>query len=90
MSRAASGSARLHLITPAGRAEPGRWLDEPSQRTRGGYRDDFFLKVMAAAQAGDVAALARVIRRQRRHLLNELRSLTRRTATPHLQWSHCS
>ena len=72
----------VHRITPAGRAELGRWLDEPSQRTRG-YRDDFFLKVMAAAQAGDAAALTRVISRQRRHLLTELRSLSdARTATP--------
>ena len=72
----------VHRITPAGRAELGRWLDEPSQRTRG-YRDDFFLKVMAAAQAGDAAALAGVISRQRRHLLNELRSLSdARTAAP--------
>jgi hypothetical protein len=43
-------------------------------RTRG-YRDDFFLKVMAAAQAGDPATLAAVLRRQRVHLLTELRSL---------------
>jgi DNA-binding PadR family transcriptional regulator len=72
----------VHRITPAGRAELDRWLDEPSRRTRG-YRDDFFLKVMAAAQAGDAAALARVISHQRRHLLTELRSLTdARNATP--------
>ena len=44
-------------------------------RTRG-YRDDFFLKVVAAAQAGDPATLAAVLRRQRVHLLTELRSLT--------------
>lgn len=35
----------------------------------------FFLKVMAAAQAGDPATLAAVLRRQRVHLLTELRSL---------------
>ena len=64
----------VHRITQAGRDELGRWLDEPSVRTRG-YRDDFFLKVMAAAQAGDPATLDAVLRRQRAHLLRELRSL---------------
>lgn len=64
----------VHRITPAGRAELGRWLNEPSVPTRG-YRDDFFLKVMAAAQAGDPETLAAVLRRQRVHLLTELRSL---------------
>jgi len=64
----------VHRITPAGREELDRWLNEPSMRTRG-YRDDFFLKVMAAAQAGDPAMLAAVLRHQRVHLLTELRSL---------------
>jgi DNA-binding PadR family transcriptional regulator len=64
----------VHRITPAGRAELDRWLTEASVRTRG-YRDDFFLKVMAAAQAGDPAMLADVLRRQRAYLLRELRSL---------------
>jgi DNA-binding PadR family transcriptional regulator len=64
----------VHRITQAGRDELDRWLNEPSVRTRG-YRDDFFLKVMAAAQAGDPAMLADVLRRQRVHLLTELRSL---------------
>ena len=64
----------VHTITPAGREELARWLGEPSVRARG-YRDDFFLKVVAAAQAGDPATLAAVLRRQRLHLLTELRSL---------------
>jgi DNA-binding PadR family transcriptional regulator len=64
----------VHRITPAGRDELNRWLAEPSVRTRG-YRDDFFLKVMAAAQAGDAAALAAVLRQQRLYLLTELRGL---------------
>ena len=64
----------VHRITPAGRAELDRWLTQPSVRTRG-YRDDFFLKVMAAGQAGDPAMLADVLHRQRAHLLRELRSL---------------
>jgi DNA-binding PadR family transcriptional regulator len=64
----------VHRITPAGREELDRWLSEPSTRTRG-YRDDFFLKVMAAAQAADPAALPSVLRHQRAYLLTELRSL---------------
>jgi hypothetical protein len=51
-----------------------RWLNEPSTRLRG-YRDDFFLKLMAAVQAADPEALEGVLRRQRAHLLRELHSL---------------
>ena len=40
-----------------------RWLSEPSARLRG-YRDDFFLKLMAAVQAGDPKTLDGVLRRQ--------------------------
>lgn len=64
----------VHRLTPAGHAELDRWLNEPSVRLRG-YRDDFFLKVMAAAQLGDPGTLAGVLSRQRTHLLRELRSL---------------
>jgi DNA-binding PadR family transcriptional regulator len=64
----------VHRITPAGRAELEQWLAEPSTRTRG-YRDDFFLKAMAAVQGGDPALLAGVLSRQRAHLLRELRGL---------------
>lgn len=64
----------VHHITQSGQEELGRWLNSPSQRTRG-YRDDFFLKVMAAARAGDAHTLARVISHQRTHLLRELHSL---------------
>jgi DNA-binding PadR family transcriptional regulator len=64
----------VHHLTPAGRAELDRWLSEPSIRARG-YRDDFFLKVMAAVHTGDPATLSGVLSRQRAHLLKELRSL---------------
>ena len=64
----------VHRITPAGRAELGRWLAEPSVRARG-YRDDFFLKVMAAIRSGDPVTLAGVLSRQRTHLLRELHTL---------------
>jgi DNA-binding PadR family transcriptional regulator len=69
----------VHRITKAGREELDRWLNEPSVRTRG-YRDDFFLKVLAAAQAGDQPTLAAVLRRQRVYLLTELRSLAAASA----------
>jgi DNA-binding PadR family transcriptional regulator len=65
----------MHQLTPAGRAELDRWLSEPSVRQRG-YRDDFFLKVMAAARLGDPDALTQILRRQRSHLLRELRAVT--------------
>jgi DNA-binding PadR family transcriptional regulator len=64
----------VHHLTPAGRAELDRWLSEPGARLRG-YRDDFFLKLMAAAQAGDQDTLDGVLHRQRAHLLQELHSL---------------
>jgi DNA-binding PadR family transcriptional regulator len=64
----------VHRLTRAGRTELERWLDEPSVRARG-YRDDFFLKLMAAVQSGDPATLAGVLSRQRAHLLRELRGL---------------
>ena len=64
----------VHRLTAAGRAELEHWLAEPAARTRG-YRDDFFLKLMAAAHSGDPATLAGVLRRQRAYLLGELRGL---------------
>ena len=64
----------VHHLTPAGREELDRWLAEPSERNRG-YRDDFFLKMMAATRSGDGDAVAGVLARQRGHLLRELRGL---------------
>jgi DNA-binding PadR family transcriptional regulator len=71
----------VHHLTPVGRAELDRWLGEPSTRMQG-YRDDFFLKLMAAVQAGDPATLDGVLRRQRAHLLRELRSLAEARKQP--------
>jgi DNA-binding PadR family transcriptional regulator len=64
----------IHRLTPAGRAELGRWLAEPAIPARG-YRDDFFLKIMAAVRSGDPARLAAVLGRQRAHLLRQLHAL---------------
>src|SRR4051794_33378061 len=64
----------VYEITDLGRTELDRWLGEPSSRG-GGFRDDFFLKVMAAAHTGDEAVLRGVLGRQRIYLLRELRNL---------------
>ena len=64
----------IHRLTPAGHAELDRWLNEPARPVRG-YRDDFFLKIMAAARSGDRGTLAAVLGRQRAHLLRQLHAL---------------
>jgi len=64
----------VYEITDLGRAELDRWLGGHSSRG-GGFRDDFFLKVMAAAHTGDQAVLRGVLGRQRTYLLQELRNL---------------
>jgi DNA-binding PadR family transcriptional regulator len=64
----------VHRLTPAGRAELDRWLNEPAVSARG-YRDDFFLKIMAAVRSGDPATLSAVLSRQRTHLLRQLHAL---------------
>ncbi|SBT64389.1 DNA-binding transcriptional regulator, PadR family [Micromonospora sediminicola] len=64
----------VYEITPAGRTELDRWLAEPSPRS-GGFRDDFFLKVTAAARSGEASVVRSVLTNQRGHLLRELRNL---------------
>lgn len=64
----------VYEITPAGRAELSDWLASPTPRTAG-FRDDFFLKVMAAARGGDASTVRAVITGQRGFLLRELRNL---------------
>ena len=72
----------VYTITAAGKAELTRWLGEPTRRSRG-YRDDFFLKLMAVAQTGDSGTLASLLATQRHDLLVELRSLAEaRTIAP--------
>lgn len=70
----------IHRLTPAGRAELERWLAEPTTAARG-YRDDFFLKIMAAVRSADPATLAAVLSRQRAHLLRQLHALADARAT---------
>ena len=64
----------VHRLAPAGHAELGRWLAEPTVPARG-YRDDFFLKVMAAVRSADPAVLPAVLSGQRAHLLRQLHAL---------------
>ena len=73
----------VYEITGPGRTELDRWLGEPSSRG-GGFRDDFFLKVMAAAHTGEEAVLRGVLGRQRTYLLHELRNL-QQLRTAHAQ-----
>ncbi|MEH0843139.1 PadR family transcriptional regulator [Micromonospora sp. CPCC 205711] len=64
----------VYEITDGGRVELDRWLTEPSPRS-GGFRDDFFLKVTAAARSGEAATVRTVLSNQRGHLMRELRNL---------------
>jgi DNA-binding PadR family transcriptional regulator len=70
----------IHRLTPAGRGELERWLAEPAIPARG-YRDDFFLKIMAAVRSADSAALPAVLSQQRAHLLRQLHALAAARAT---------
>jgi len=65
---------RVYRLTRAGRKELERWLETPYVR-QGGYRDDFFLKLLAASRLGP-AALQSTLRVQRQAYLGELASLT--------------
>lgn len=64
----------VYEITDAGRDELRRWLEEASPRS-GGFRDDFFLKVTAAARSGDAGTVRTVLTQQRTYLMRELRNL---------------
>ncbi|WP_319463358.1 PadR family transcriptional regulator [Micromonospora sp. RTP1Z1] len=64
----------VYEITREGRTELDRWLVEPSPRS-GGFRDDFFLKVTAAARSGEPVTVRTVLGNQRGHLMRELRNL---------------
>jgi DNA-binding PadR family transcriptional regulator len=64
----------VHEITDHGREELETWLQEPTTRAHG-YRDDFFLKLMAVLRRNDPDATRALADRQRGYLLGELRSL---------------
>jgi DNA-binding PadR family transcriptional regulator len=64
----------VYEITSTGRAELRRWLASPVARTTG-YRDDFFLKVMAAAHSRDPEVVRTVVATQRGYLVREVSNL---------------
>lgn len=63
----------VYRLTRAGRAELERWLGTPFVR-QSGYRDDFFLKLLAASRLGR-GELELVLRTQRAGYLSELAAL---------------
>jgi DNA-binding PadR family transcriptional regulator len=63
----------IYAITDAGRAELTTWLERPSPPSTG-YRDDLYLKLVAAARAG-ASMLTGVVHREREALFAELHSL---------------
>ncbi|MEV6932703.1 PadR family transcriptional regulator [Dactylosporangium sp. NPDC051485] len=63
----------IYRITAAGRRELDSWLAEPVVRTAG-FRDDFLLKVLAAARRGPDAVLE-VCQTQRNARMAELQTL---------------
>ena len=63
----------VYRLTKAGRRELRHWLETPFVR-QGGYRDDFFLKLFAAARLGE-DELDTVLRVQREAYLGELAAL---------------
>jgi DNA-binding PadR family transcriptional regulator len=73
VTQASRPDKTVYRLTPAGERELERWLQAPFVR-QSGYRDDFFLKLLAASRLGD-AELTRVLAVQREAYLGELSSL---------------
>ncbi len=73
VSQASRPDRRVYQLTEAGRVALESWLAEPVERN-GGFRDEFVLKLLAAARRGEVDLLD-VVRRQRRHELARLKAL---------------
>jgi DNA-binding PadR family transcriptional regulator len=72
----------VYRLTSGGRRELEAWLASPFAHQTG-YRDDFFLKLFAAARLGP-DWVSKVTRVQRQAYLNELAALTRiRSSTEH-------
>lgn len=69
----------VYTRTAAGRDELRRWLAQPAERSAG-FRDELFLKLLAAAPNGPTA-VEEVIARQRRHEYERLRSIAALKAT---------
>jgi DNA-binding PadR family transcriptional regulator len=67
-----SRQKRVYELTDAGRAALEEWVDAPTAGPR--VRDEFFMKLVLAREAG-VADPRRLIERQRREYLQALRDL---------------
>jgi DNA-binding PadR family transcriptional regulator len=63
-----------YRLTASGRRELASWIETPGVR-QGGFRDDFFLQLFAAARAGS-ESLHALLRNQRVAHLSELRTLS--------------
>lgn len=63
----------VYRLTGSGRKELDRWLGQPALR-QGGYRNDLFLKLLAASRLGE-DSLAKTLAMQREADLSELASL---------------
>ena len=74
-SQAVKPERVVYELTDEGYAELSRWLAAPTPRA-GGYRDEFFLKVVAAVRTGEREVLDEVLSTQRTHLMREVRNLT--------------
>lgn len=76
VSRVSQGTRpdrRVYELTEAGRSELEAWLAAPADRS-GGFRDELFLKLFAAARRGE-DDVRRVVKTQRRHQLGQLKAL---------------
>lgn len=71
----------VYQMTDAGKAELERWLATPFER-QSGYRDDFFLKLLAASRLGR-SELKSVLRIQRGAYLSELGALVELRSAHH-------
>jgi DNA-binding PadR family transcriptional regulator len=73
VTQASRPDKTVYRLTRAGERELERWLEAPFVR-QSGYRDDFFLKLLAASRLGG-EQLTRVLAVQREAYLGELASL---------------
>ena len=73
VTQASRPDKTVYRLTAAGERELHRWLEAPFVR-QSGYRDDFFLKLLAASRLGE-DQLTRVLAVQREAYLGELASL---------------
>ncbi|MDG9702967.1 PadR family transcriptional regulator [Streptomyces sp. DH37] len=68
---------RIYRLTEAGREAVLAWFEEPTDEPR--VRDEFFMKLALAPQAGLADQIA-LINKQRRQYLNTMRELSRLAA----------